>query len=602
MNDDQLDIELRQLFEAEARSIDPKAPGATALLESITSEVMVFDLVESDLISLPEPTPEPSRGRILLVAAVILLALLGIGRWLLPFSDEAPVISDETFDFDDFDDFDVNGAAEIVPDGFIEGPPSPVVLIDHSGLDPADISFCVPSTGGFDPAPRVTEGSGVLAVVNGTRGQGFPSFADGPTRLVVSVVDAVSSSTCELQSGGGGVGLGVSFDESWSPGPVAVALVATGNSVEPGLIWGRLADDVSEIRLRAASAEQQSFQRVGEGWFRLDFEANSDLGVEVMLDDGTIIDTHPDLLIETAEVERCRNEACVSDWFDLLQEEALEAGAIRQAAFLDSGVLSQAEYDFAEEAFGTCVSEFLEPGPFGSTILEAGTADADAAQACYDQEIRFLERARLQQNGIAEFEELDRGNESAIAQVDPLINEARSLFGGGLSREELEQFWDGFPYPAGEREARIDQYLTDFSWMREGIVVEANLFEEVPGSGVFTPVVVAQSVRVRSLTAAFVLGTVGDEVVIRRLPEADAESFVTFDPDERTVTASAAPNQGRVAAFNDAEELEQISVTEGVSTTFALPGDFRYESMVTVVVSAPEEPIIDTVVLSSDFE
>lgn len=592
MNNEQLDHELRQLFEPDRRSIDPKGAAATALFESITSETEQTPSVpsfEANVISLTEPTPRPNRGRILLVAAAILLALLGIGRWLLPSTEEAPVISE------DVESFDVNGSAEIVPDGFIEGPAVPIVLINHSELRTELILSCAPAAFDGHIEPKF-EGSAVLGVVSGSGGENRP-FSDTPTPNFAVVADVVNTSMCEFSNEGASSASVLGLDSSWEPNPVVIEWGSSGFIGDAGLTVGRLTEDVSEVRLIGVPSDSQAFQRFGEGWFRLDFEAQLDADLEVVFNDGETIPVTVSQQQFSTQGERCGSAACVAESFESLRDEAMEAGALRQAAFLESGVLSQAEYDAAEGSFMVCVEALIDSDS-ATTILEAGSDDAEAAQACYDEEISFLERARLQQNGIAEFAELDREVAEAIADIDPLITEARQLFDGGLSRDELQELWDGYPYGTDERDARIDRYLTDFAWMREGIVVEVSLFEQFAGTGNFQPIVSAQSLQDRNLAAAFVLGVVDEQVVIRRLPEAPTRTFSTYDSSSDTVSTSLRGVEGGVTAFLEGVELEALPDDDGGGTTFLLPSDYQWESVVTIVGASPEEPGAEAVVLN----
>ena len=89
----------------------------------------------------------------------------------------------------------------------------------------------------------------------------------------------------------------------------------------------------------------------------------------------------------------CTPAESVLEITDLVQA-AEEIRADRQAAHLASGVISQAEYDDARAAFLACL-ERSGVGTDFPLLLDAGTPDAEAAEACYDNELRLIDTARF---------------------------------------------------------------------------------------------------------------------------------------------------------------------------------------------------------------
>lgn len=644
MTNEQLDHQLRQLFEADRRSIDPNGAAALALLDSITAEPVedsqpgettrhdensLVPSFEDNVISLGEPARAPSRGRILLVAAVILAALLGLSRWLLPFADEAPVISE------DVDNFDVNGAEEIVPETFVVGAAEPHVLIlDGDGSQATVLDCFVPSA-----APAVTrlplgDEDSVFEEAPWFEGTSILGFVSSTSTTFVDLDFAALDTTGQQQAcslfANSDISTSITDPQlSFQSAPIEMSVTASpsadsGRIIPPGedivIAIGQHDGSVVGVTVPDLSADDQRFVMFGDNWFVLEYRGTNHVPADIEFADGTTerLQLASSEFRTSGSLGNCDDDQClidfVADRFAELADEAASAGADRQAAFLSSGVLSQVEYDAAEEAFLECLDQasivFIPP-----LLLEAGSAEADAAQRCYEAEIAFIEQARFLQNEITpvdftDFPELGvpgldedaaddtEGIEEPSSDTDSLIAEARQLFGGGLSREEIDELWDGYPYSSEDRDVQIDRYLTDFAWMQEGIVVEVALFEQFRGSGNFQPIVSAQSLDDRSLATAFVLGVIDDELVIRRLPEADRELLSTYDAFTNTVSTPVVGIEGGVTAFLEGVELAVLPVGEGEDTTFALPSGFTSDSVVLVVGATPEEPGAEAVVLN----
>ncbi len=639
MNDEQLDQELRQLFEADTLTVDPTAPASAELLEEISSENPALDLisvprpetVDGDVFGATEADRSPKRTALLLVAAVLLFAaLIGIARFVLPSNDEAPLISD---------DFDVNGAEEIVPDGFIVGPIEPEVLILHpqaeslndNFVDADEIAGCVRPSGdaaefmeGATPAQVAqfefeslvfsSGGRPILGEVSSTHGEraGFEFSA---------LTDVTGHVSCFLAGDGANISE-TDRRELFENGPLEIEVASSPSfsfdsaaqiAERVVVVIGKHDGTVVDVRIPELSDEQQVLKFFGQNWFVLEYDSEVHLRADIELSTGEVLDEQ--LASGSfrsgstgSNANDCFDRVCLQEElaedFAQLEAEAREAGAERQAAFLSSGVLSQAEYDAAEASFIECIETegmAFEPALF----LEAGTAEGDLAVSCYETEIIFVERGRLLQNSTVDaaalideiferdIDELDvetDDNDDATDKVeaDPaMLGEARRLFGGGLSREELEELWDGYPYLQDERDDRIEAYLDDFAWMRDGITVEVNLFEQFEGTGNFVPIVTAQSVQDRSLNASFVLGGQAGDLTIRRLPEASTELPNIYDDGESLVLDGVGV-EGQVRAFVEGGELATES--DGFITTIERPSSFTPNSLLTIVFPTPEEP------------
>ena len=102
---------------------------------------------------------------------------------------------------------------------------------------------------------------------------------------------------------------------------------------------------MADLQIPALGPDEQSLLRFGD-WYVLEFVPPEDQRVEIRLADGSVIQTDLVGVRSRGDEElRCYEIACAAEAFELLQDEAEPAGATRQAAFIASGVLSQAEYD-----------------------------------------------------------------------------------------------------------------------------------------------------------------------------------------------------------------------------------------------------------------
>lgn len=431
MNDDQLNVELKALFERETVVVDER--GATLLLDEITSAPVTdaqppspqpshtFDA--GDVFD-GEPDTAPNRAGFLVAAAVALVALLAGGIWIAAAEDDSPVSSEDLPGQRD-DGADVNGGAEIIPDGFIDGPTQPLVIIDSSGFGRAPFDSCFSAL--YEP---------------GEEGSAHVAFATGIESDISSVdfwvlEDEVTTLTCLFDPSGGSAGSqrpsvrGVSSDT-----PVVLNYATIFNS-EPRSITGQLSGDVVQIRLVDVPPELQEFEIIG-GWFQIVAESNSS-AIEIEMSDGRIIETDlldlpslemrslPSLDIPSLDSSigcpddfcapnefslppayssfRCGDVACVTDELADLEAAASETGRNRQAAFLESGVLSQAEYDAAEESFLACLGSNTDLPLDEVTVIEVGSSEEATSELsevldCYAGEIAFLDTARRIQNAL----------------------------------------------------------------------------------------------------------------------------------------------------------------------------------------------------------
>ena len=415
MNDEQLDAELRMVFASRTlTAIDPRDAASQALLAEITGtatdgdisgpEVASFD---TTVVALPEPSQRWTSGRILLVAAAVVLAVLGLSRWLLPDFEQAPVISD---------DFDVNGAEEITPEGFLIGPIQPEVLVVDGTLTSVT-GLCFLPTESLEEQGFSDDEIAEIIAENFRIDPGSASFgtvvAAGGVLLdfTFSDLQTVDEQQSCLERETRGFGTGNDARDLFQRGPLEMAFTASPNASTdiflPGedvvLAIGQHDGTIARISAPGIGADQQSYQPFGENWFILEYVGRNHVEVEIEFTDGRV-ETEQILSANFRTIggssciaRDCTPAESVLEITDLVQA-AEEIRADRQAAHLASGVISQAEYDDARAAFLACL-ERSGVGTDFPLLLDAGTPDAEAAEACYDNELRLIDTARFIQAG-----------------------------------------------------------------------------------------------------------------------------------------------------------------------------------------------------------
>ena len=452
MNDDQLDAALKELFEAGHISVEVASQPVDAFLEALFVEPTVVlrsagggalsDTAVADVIEpLPEPDqPQAARLLFLAAAAVLVVALLGLGLWLNALTGRSPVFSNGGEDPND-----INGGIEVAPTGFIEGPDQPRIII-NARPDLASVEGC-----GFlfDSQPGtdfLDEGYAAVSFANGVVGE-----RRGSTEWVIS--DAITTTGCSLdQDGlGGGGGGGPTIDLSFATGPIVGYGHSGDDDPGPWQYTGRFTnpDDIVTLRITGLTAAEQSLQRFDD-WFVLEFEPTDDQAVEILLVDGAVIET--DLIgIRGRDGDlRCYENECASEAFETLQAEAEAAGATQQAEFLSSGVLSQAEYDAATADFENCLVDTGQTLQADLRVIPAGTPEADSVTACFESEIAFVESARHVQNGLIDPAE-------PIFSIEEEIMETE----GVLSPEEFDALIRALGECVSETNAIEFRYRTD---------------------------------------------------------------------------------------------------------------------------------------------
>ena len=407
MNDELLDAELKALFEAEHISVDATSEPVDDFLEAVIeqpsanlpavvapsgSEPVVVDSFAASA----EPVSTGGRP-LLLVAVFVFVALIGAGVWVASQNDDSPVLSDEIRG-----EHDVNDGAEIVPTGFIEGPLQPQFIIDErpdlEGRTQCLLFFDVDFGGAGGP---LDEGHAAVSFANGATG--------GLANSVEWVIeDEITTVRCSIDEVGGvGIGAGSTLDVERSSGPTIGNSYSALDDPGPWRYTGRFTspDDVLDLQVPALGPGEQSLVRFDD-FFVLEFVPPEDQRVEIHLADGSVIQTDLAALRGRGDEDlRCYETACAGQAFEDLQDEADAAGATRQAAFIASGVLSQAEYDAASVDFENCLAESGESIGDEIAVIDASTPQAGAIVACYESEIAFVESARHVQNGLIDMSE-----------------------------------------------------------------------------------------------------------------------------------------------------------------------------------------------------
>ena len=167
---------------------------------------------------------------------------------------------------------------------------------------------------------------------------------------------------------------------------------------------------------------------------------------------------------------------------------------------------------------------------------------------------------------------------------------AAELFADGVSAEELDERWDGYPYGDDEKSERIARYQSDFAWVQENdIDVEVNFYLQFGDPQFFQPIITVRSVTEAETAAAFVMVWNESELTFGRIPE-PSSGLEAIDSDETSITVSGVGVEGGVSAFHRGRELVAKSDYETLTTTIHLPSAIDSDLPITVVFASPELP------------
>lgn len=438
-----------------------------ALVHSNATDDVVIDSFKPNF----EPIPTGSRFGLRAAAAVVVIALIGLGVWAISQNEDSTVFSDES-----------GGEQSVVdelPTGFIDGPEEPFIVIATADVNQAMLEECLRST-------SQTEGSAAVGYADGSEETEL-------SRGMVLINDAVTLRECSLSVAGRRLegSSGSSPTNAWVPPSEEFPVLQRwggkdrieGSAEFTFDIFGSAIDTVVDLQL--VGVEDQHLQRIGT-WFRIDGTTNdpeNDFVIQVTFEDGTTELVGP---IEIPNV-RCQDADCVASEFGGLRSEALSAGATQQAAPLADGVLSQAEYNVAQERFLSCIDSNTDlAGPFPAFVA-AGTSAADEVQLCYDDEISVIESARSIQNGLTGYllEEglaetsLETANESALptlpgnmstTQWREVPNPFEGLHDGTTTFVSDVVTSDGVAWAVGEESVEIGDSIENRGSVSQAIV------------------------------------------------------------------------------------------------------------------------------------
>ena len=405
MNDNQLDQNLAALFADRMVSADPNGSLGRDLLQSIVEDAHRADagVVSSearptvvagggDMVVEPERTEAPRLGSpsMLALAAAIVLFVGGITAALLIGRNGGEQV----------DSAASTGAASTgvlwTPppsersEGGIEGSLLPQIVIGPEALIGREqlAQSCLVISNWFSPL-----GGSVLNEV------GYLEPA-GDLSGVVMVRNDGNFYSCGSSGGGGssfnGFLLGREQPFEIAGGDSQVPNFA-GELVEAaveGLLWEGV------DRLEVIDGQDQVFRTDGT-FFRLEWvTADGDRDpssqeFRVIFDDGTEVTTRSTTNGEFAG--SCDAATCFADQLALAEA----AGATSQVEVLADEELTQAEYARQVVRFSECLGEAADYpfAPTDAAYLAEGSLAANAALACHDAELRYVEVARIAENG-----------------------------------------------------------------------------------------------------------------------------------------------------------------------------------------------------------
>ena len=421
MNDEAIDSQLLELALHHLPGVDPHGPAADELLMAIVSSVAVEEENVDEFVDLiefgpeTEPNPLPWGRRLLgLAAAVALLAgLIWVGALALG-RDGSDLASEGGPE-----DLVEQGRNQVsVPtessDGVLRGPTEPIVLIVSPALAeaPDRIQECLEL-----PLLSLQEDSGETLSATPLGYAGLVA-ASGPITEVLFFDVGVANGEC-FASGG------ASFSTGQSAGGLGDQPVTPGSSGivadDEGIIEGNFSGLVDRADVRSLTIidppVEQAYVAVGN-IFQLVFAADESDGPNRLPDPGNF----------TIEIDFVDGRTEVSAWRDIgfsnpnlcieagscldrlrgLGEGAAAARRELQAAALSDGVLTQLEYAEAIGRFGDCLDAAgVRPMAEAFAVVADGSTDAGRVLECHQQELEFLEEARLAQDAALSVLPLD---------------------------------------------------------------------------------------------------------------------------------------------------------------------------------------------------
>lgn len=633
MNEHQLDAELQELFAEGQLDIDPQAPAALALYKRITTPASgvvpdssqmhdPVDPIEAEIVDLADADKSDRHRYVAIVAACVLfIMVLGLGIWNVFDVTAGPVLTDETVGPIPADD--ANGGFFEDAD-LIVAPGVPAITISRGNdVSSQAVEGCVETIadfasrrGGSEPLTFVASFAAtdafnaqvvIGAVANCTvEDLGFSLSGAGPTVLQREL----ESFEVRIEGSGG-------QSSELSEGAAAWSIVN---------LDGLVGEDVVGVRVLDPEPVEQLFRTVGSTFLLNALYADGGFPevsqIEVTFEGGQVVVGAPTNFSgrDRASFSCEAVETCISDRLQDLAAGAIAARHDAQAEILADGELTQTEYDQALEAFEQCLASFSD-GPIETpTVLADGSADARNAQSCFLDNLEFVDAGRIWHNQVA----LLGSPEFVIAPTDPRPNPdeepdavgdeevatevaipdngdfewadaALQLFEDGLSGEELDATWDGFPF-LGRKAELLADYQLRFQWVQtDTLSFSLNNYAATDPQGTSTPILTVQSLEDPSRVAAFVLGVdSSDAVFIRRLPDSGATSRFVSQVG-RLLTHSGSGTTGPPAVFGDFFVATDTSL-ENFDTSISLPADYDGRSPLTIVAPTNDVPVAIAIV------
>ncbi len=619
------DADLRSLFGEPELHIDPQGPAAQALLDEIL--VPEAPVVPSDtVIDLKDIEPAAISGRSkLLILAGAAAAVIALVAGAIAFrTDDTPVTTDDVETPDPENSVGVIDLGDLEP---ILGPQNPLVaIIAPSSAPDSDESLgCMQRLWGR----FVLADTFMPLLMTGTR---FDAANGAPEALRLS--GAGFTMTCRSVDDFTYAPALTFLDLKGAPLRLHGAATSTSQGGEQVFeIDGYNAVDVEAVDLLVEEIEAQTFQENG-GFFRIVGTASEDifrkyperLVFRVTRLDGSVEDI---MGRELRWPDLCRDSECLAEEVAATAAAARSAGRETQAAALDDGALTQTEFDAAVDRYIDCLSEGgLTTSGVPTAILETGSADAEAALACHESTIRYVELARHLINrasgrtheGTIEDEAGEESVEDSDFEPEDLglpterevfssmwRAEAQQLFQGGLGPNEIRSRNTGVYVD----EAAIEAFASDFAWTFEDrLTIETYEYYAFPDTSdeyAFTPIVTLISQDDPKKSASFVMHYTLEtfRLEVQRLPTLEEpEPLVeTAEDGTTTLTFDVVGAEGSPQGFVAGQTIPTEVDFETLTTTVTLGPERTGSNAVTLVVPTPEAPaaISTQITLDKDF-
>ena len=555
MNDDELDTQLKELFQSDVLTIDADGPGADSLFEAIIDDAAMTTVIsagpsvsateaDSDddiIIDFRRPEAAPARGRFLVAAGFVIIALLSLGLLGLAQSGDSPVSSNDGTVEETPTDVNQDGTDE--NSSALLGAPSEFVFVRNE-------TEVVSRADGVETVVWSIDTAIAAGSADGSDTIESLELLDESTLWVNLCCDVAQTWVVDLEAG-----TSMRMDRpdagiAQSP----AAYLPDGRSLitiaEERLLFLSRSDGRTVANRTLRDAEVFAHDSESNVFVVLKTQGGADDGSILVLLDGDDLST-----VGQIDLDGHFDDVDVADGLYLLTRDD---GQVQLLS--DRGDVRVVIEGGATEAL------WLDSTPAGAT---AGLTDI--------------------------------GSPAQARQT--LVAAAESLFENGLDRAEVERSFIDDPNSERTAEEQISALFDNFGWLEGELALEVNFFVPFEGTEASFPIATVRP-EGGGAAASFLFGggfDGPDSAELLSLPT--IEDFQTEVVAQESagsgngvlLTVATAGGEGGVAAFLDGEQVDATVDQGAATTTIVLSAGFESGSVLTIVTSTAETPTVAVV-------